>query len=308
MLMQLFHKSALNPTHFELHTPLPYRALLGLSGIGLSIISAIFTVNLLSEMSNNATEKTLMSGVGVCFEVAKFVMIPLGVSAVARGYLKGIWSITVGLALLAISIGASIGFLGANADHSSSVAKQVRDERAATLADRDSIRAALLSLDGTIDTIQKTINADIAHERLTAARRSTTRLEALQAQKATLLSKMNTAQPVAVSEAASKPTVGFSASESLFNSLASLLNTTPQRSRNVSHISVSVLLELVALTCLAMAGLKVGVKVSSHEPEPVSEGNSDRTRTVKKPLGWRGKLGEKAQFSPNSCKAQSSKR
>jgi len=276
-------------SHEDVSIPVLYRIPLGFAGVGLSIISAIFTVNLLSEMSNSVTEKTLMSGVGVCFEVAKFVMIPLGFSMVARGKLKGMLPVVVGLSLLAISIGASIGFLGANADQSTAKAKNEQAVIEQANSNSQALRDSIKSLNDSIESVRKNQDEFRSRGRISKASALDSSISELESKKSALLSKLTekqTALPSAQSVA------GFSASESLFNSIASIFNTTASKARNASHSIVSVLLELVAITCLSMAGLKVKMGDApspstrfKKEIEEETHGKSQEQETENKPSG-----------------------
>jgi hypothetical protein len=270
-------------SHDDVSIPLPYRILLGFAGIGLSTISAIFTVNLLSEMSNSVTEKTLMSGVGVCFEVAKFVMIPIGFSMVAKGKIKGMLPVVVGLSLLAISIGASVGFLGANADQSSAVARNEKTEIEQINSTNQALRESINSLNDSIQSVRKNQDEFRSRGRISKASALDANITEFELKKSALIAKLtekkNTVQSIP----------GFSASDSLFNSIASIFGTTSAKARNASHSIVAILLELVAITCLSMAGLKVKMihapfpKLKKHNEEEKARRYHDQ-KTSKKPL------------------------
>jgi hypothetical protein len=267
-------------SHDDVTIPVLYRIPLGFAGVGLSVISAIFTVNLLSEMSNSVTEKTLMSGVGVCFEVAKFVMIPIGFSMVAKGKLKGILPVIVGLSLLAISIGASIGFLGANADQSTAKANSEKVSIEQSNSNNQTLRDSIKSLNDSIQSVRKNQDEFRSRGRISKASALNTNIAELESKKTELITRLGENKNLSFS---AQSVAGFSASESLFNSIASIFGTTASKARNASHSIVSILLELVAITCLSMAGLKVKIPSSSTSKLKRNIDETQHSKLPKKP-------------------------
>jgi len=233
------------------------RFLCGIAAAILYGVSLAYTIRLMLGLASSDEEKVLLALTGCGIDLCKMLFNGIGLSLLARGYVaRGLVVLSVGVVVVCVSIGASLGAFSATG----ASAFEVESKAAARY---NVTQSSIASLETSIQSVQSSINTDLARERLTAARQSTSRLERLQEQKAALLSQLSQNNAPATRS-----------STALFNSLAELSGLPPQKIMARVHLLVSVLLELCGGIAASLAGVSLRVvsasKAAAH-PIPTQE-------------------------------------
>jgi hypothetical protein len=233
------------------------RFLCGIAAAILYGVSLAYTIRLMLGLASSDEEKVLLALTGFGIDLCKMLFNGIGLSLLARGYVaRGLVVLSVGVIVVCVSIGASLGAFSATG----ASAFEIESKAAARY---NVTQSSIASLETSIQSVQSSINTDLARERLTAARQSTSRLERLQEQKAALLSQLSQNNAPATRS-----------STALFNSLAELSGLPPQKIMARVHLLVSVLLELCGGIAASLAGVSLRVVGVRHEgvkqPSPIA--------------------------------------
>jgi hypothetical protein len=248
------------------------RFLCGTAAAILYGVSLAYTIRLMLGLASSDEEKVLLALTGFGIDLCKMLFNGIGLSLLARGYIaRGLVVLSVGVVVVCVSIGASLGAFSATGASAfeieskaaarynvTSIALHVLRLLQKAAARYNVTKQSIESLEASIQSVQSSINTDLAKERLTAARQSTSRLERLQEQKNALLSQL------------SQPPKATQSSTALFNALSSLFGLPPEKIMARVHLLVSVLLELCGGIAASLAGVSLRVvSVSKAAAHPI---------------------------------------
>ncbi len=227
------------------------RNVLDFAGYTLSIVSIIFTVMLLTSLSDSNFDKLLMAATGIGFEVSKFAFVPIALLFFQRGHYKaGAASFVIGIALVMLSLSASVGFLHSKVDSSALLAKESSVEY-----------KMIMSQVGQIDTQINNLNEAAAVDATSRYRQvrdgssfKTQQAEQLGERKLQLLSSLENINGLEMTS-----------SGSLFASIASMINAAPQKVKFYAHLTVAVLIELCAIAALSLSGIAKASEIKNSD-------------------------------------------
>ena len=152
-----------NNTDFSL----PMTIALVIAGFTLCSVSIWYTIVLLRTLGANESERWLMTVTAIGFETCKFAFIPIAFAFIGhRKKLQGSMVFFLGLALVGVSMVASLGFLAAKTDQGVELARTESDEYKAGQARLKTIDQSiemLLSMANRIDPLAA-INIDPLHD------------------------------------------------------------------------------------------------------------------------------------------------
>ncbi len=235
------------------------RNVLDFAGYTLSIVSIIFTVMLLTSLSDSSFDKLLMAATGIGFEVSKFAFVPIALLFFQRGHYKaGAASFVIGIALVMLSLSASVGFLHSKVDSSALLAKESSVEYKMIMSQVDQI-----------DTQINNLNAAAAVDATSRYRQvrdgsslKTQQAEQLGERKLQLLSSLDHINGLEMTS-----------SGSLFSSIASMIDAEPQKVKFYAHLIVAVLIELCAIAALSLSGI---AKANAIKNENIEEEHKEQ--------------------------------
>lgn len=235
------------------------RNVLDFAGYTLSIVSIIFTVMLLTSLSDSSFDKLLMAATGIGFEVSKFAFVPIALLFFQRGHYKaGAASFVIGIALVMLSLSASVGFLHSKVDSSALLAKESSVEYKMIMSQVDQL-----------DTQINNLNAAAAVDATSRYRQvrdgsslKTQQAEQLGERKLQLLSSLNHINGLEMTS-----------SGSLFSSIASMIDAEPQKVKFYAHLIVAVLIELCAIAALSLSGI---AKANAIRNENIQEEHEEK--------------------------------
>ena len=226
-------------------------AVLKFAGYTLSIVSIILTVMLLMSLSDSLIDKILMLATGVGFEVSKFAFVPIALLFFHKGLYKiGAFTFIVGGSLVLLSLSASVGFLHSKVDSSAQLAKSNSIEYKMIMSQID-------QLDTQIDNLNAAATVDSTsryRQVRDGASAKTQQAEYLGERKMKLLHSLESINGL-----------DMTASGSLFNSIASMINADPQKVKFYAHLIVGVLLELCAITALFLVGISKASEIKNND-------------------------------------------
>ena len=235
------------------------RNVLDFAGYTLSIVSIIFTVMLLTSLSDSSFDKLLMAATGIGFEVSKFAFVPIALLFFQRGHYKaGAASFVIGIALVMLSLSASVGFLHSKVDSSALLAKESSVEYKMIMSQVDQL-----------DTQINNLNAAAAVDATSRYRQvrdgsslKTQQAEQLGERKVQLLSSLENINGLEMTS-----------SGSLFLSIASMIDAEPQKVKFYAHLIVAVLIELCAIAALSLSGI---AKANAIKNENIQEEHEEQ--------------------------------
>jgi hypothetical protein len=235
-----------------LHLSNGERSALLLSGIGLAFVSVVYTIFLTAGLGESTTDKTLMGLAGTCFEVCKFIFMPLGIAYFFRGDLiKGISVFAIGLVLMGLSVSASLGFLNSRTNAAYQAARVASPEYMHYQKQIDTIdeQIALLQTAAKIDSGSQ-------HARV--------RREDLQSKNIEIKNLQNQRGQLIAAQQSLDSSINTSAG-ALFDGLATMFGADPIKMKNHVYFIVSLLLELCGITALSLAGINSHRRRNSDE-------------------------------------------
>jgi len=217
------------------------RLVLDFAGYTLSIVSIIFTVMLLTSLSDSNFDKLLMAATGIGFEVSKFAFVPIALLFFQRGHYKaGAASFLIGASLVLLSLSASVGFLHSKVDASALSAKEHSVEYKMTLSQVDQLDAQINNLNSAA-----AIDATSRYRQVRdGSSLKTQQADQLGERKLQLLSSLDQINGLEMTS-----------SGSLFSSIASMIDAESQKVKFYAHLIVAILIELCAIAALSLSGI-----------------------------------------------------
>lgn len=230
---------------------------LGIAGLTLCSVSIWYTIDLLRTLGHDEPEKWLMTVTAIGFEACKFAFIPIAFALLShRKALQGSMVFFLGLALVCVSMVASLGFLAAKTDKGVEIARIESDEYKIG-------QARLKTIDQSIEMLSSAAAIDSTSKWRKArenASQKALEIEALDQKRSQIIESMKTI------DATSKTDTG-----ALFIALAKGWKMKAEDAKKLCYIVVALLLELCAIAALSLAGigaLKTSEKATTPEKVP----------------------------------------
>lgn len=226
----------------------PMIVALAVAGICLCGVSVWYTVDLLRTLGADKTERSLMTVTAIGFEACKFTFVPISLALYAhKKHGRATALLTLGGALLAVSMVASLGFLAAKTDQGIETAKIESDEY-------KSYQSRLKTIDQSITMLSSAAAIDASSQWRKARENASKRVAEM---KALEQERSQTLQAMASIDATAKTETG-----ALFTALGNGWGMSAERVKKLCYIIVAALLELCSIAALSLAGV-AAIKVAS---------------------------------------------
>ena len=232
-----------------------------LAGVALCLVSVVYTVFLTTDLASTADEKVLMGVSGVGFEICKFLFLPVGLALLIRGYVfRGLPLIAIGLALVAVSVSASLGFLSSRTNEATEHARVNSDQYR-------QLDKQLITIDRQIDGLQRAADIDSgsqwAQVRNSVGDKNEQIRQLQQERKQIAASMLNIDGTQHTSAGA------------LFDGLGELFKQDANSVKTVAYTLVAVLLELCGIAALTIAGVGSDADVQQVDRNTIRRSDSE---------------------------------
>lgn len=222
-----------------------------LSGISLCLVSVFYTCLLTKSLADPVHEQILMMISGIGFEICKYLFIPIGIALFSRGYIfHAIPLLSIGTALILVSLCASLGFLESR--------QNVASENARIKSDQyQRLDSQFNTIERQINTLLQTAKID-SNSRFAGVRGRSSNIQnqiaELRREKMIIFKKMNLINGENSTSAGA-----------LFNGISSLFNIDSKLVKTATYSIVAILIELCGITALSVAGLGTSVSLNRNE-------------------------------------------
>jgi len=231
----------------------PMTIALGIAGLCLCFVSVYYTVDLLRSLGTNKHEQWLMTITAIGFEACKFAFIPIALAMCGYGKaIRGSAILVLGIALVGVSMVASLGFLAAKTDQGIEMARTESDEYKAG-------QTQLKTIDQNIAMLSSAAAIDAASQWRQArenASQKIIQIKTLDQERSRIVESMKTI------DATSKTDTG-----ALFIALSRGWHMTAEDTKKLCYIVVALLLELCSIAALYLAGVGA-LKTANQDPSP----------------------------------------
>lgn len=216
---------------------LPIAILALIFGLGAAYVSVEFTVKLFKSFGNDAHEQQLYVIAALVMEGAKYIAIVAGLIYISRlEVVKGSYYLALGFVLVLFSILATLGFQNVTTNKTTETAIKSSSQY-------KQLNITIASYQKQIDSLQKTINADLEKGYRRRALESQSRLTDLQDRQAKVREQMSGIN-VADKNVANAMT----------NNLSDMFSISNKKLNQGRELAVAISLELISIAMFAICG------------------------------------------------------